>query len=140
MIPFYLYESTTGRVLAIATYDERGDGAAAGTRQLAAGAIEPLTEYAPSGVKTPRPRVTLAISPLVAGETIVVGNSVDTATITLIPAGSLALVYKGNENFATAAIVVNDGTLTLTFDAAGTYRILIRKFPNVDNSFQVKAT
>jgi hypothetical protein len=135
MIPFFLYESTTGRVLATATYDERGDGAAAGTRVIAAGEIEPLTEYAPNGVKTDRPRVVMAIN-----KTTVIGNGVDSATITMIPVGSLVSIYSGNEEFATATVTVNDGTLTMTFNAAGPYRVLVRLFPNVDTYFQVQVT
>lgn len=135
MLPLYIYETSTGRVLAAGTYDERGD-AAASARVLAFGAIDPATEYAPAGVKTARPRVTT----MLINKQSVLANGADSVSITVIPVGSKVSVFKDAEDFARAIVTVNDGTLVATFEAAGNYRILVRLFPNVDVTFLVSAT
>jgi len=135
MFNFYLYESTTGRVLATAAYDERGDGAAAGTRVIATGTIAALTEYAPGGVKTARPVVAMAIN-----KGTVIANGVDSVTITLIPVGAKVSIFKDQDQLARAIVTVNDGTLTATFDSPGLYTLFVASFPNVEVSFTVSAT
>lgn len=135
MFHFYLYESTTGRVLATATYNNEGDGAAAGTRVIAAGEIAPLTQYALAGVKTQRPVVVMAIS-----KVAVAADGIDSTNITLIPVGSKVSIFKDQDQFARAVVPVNDGILTATFDAPGVYSLFIALFPNVEVSFTVNAT
>lgn len=135
MFNFYLYESTTGRVLATAIYNNEGDGAAAGTRIIAVGEIKPSTEYAPGGVKTQRPVVAMAIN-----KSTVVANGVDSVTITLIPVGAKVSIFKDQDALARAIVTVNDGTLIATFDTPGLYTLFITLFPNVDVLFTVTAT
>lgn len=135
MINFYYYDTATGRVLATGGYEERGDGAAA--RALGSGVIVPATEYAPGGVKTARP----VFAPALAIDKLtILANAVDGATITNIPAGTTAKIYKDGDSLPRAAILINDGTLLLQADSAGSYQIVFSKFPTQDTTFTVSAT
>ena len=135
MIPYFIYESATGRALAVIAYDERGDGATS-TRVLAAGAIDADTEYAPGGVKTSRPRLTS----MAADKQSVIGDGADAVTVSQIPSGATAAIFSDASSLPRAARVVNDGTLVVTFDAAGSYRIVVSLFPYVQVTFLVSAT
>lgn len=136
MINFYLYESSTGRVLATGSYDERGDGAAA--RSVAAGAINPATQYAPAGVVTARP--TFNFATLLLDKQNIVANAVDTATVSGIPGGTIAKIYKDQDEFPRAIVTVSDGTLLLRVDTAGSYLIVLSNFPTQQHTFRVLAT
>lgn len=134
MINFYYYDTATGRVLAIGGYEERGDGAPA--RALGSGVISPASEYAPGGVKTARPE----FSPALAIDKLsITADAVDGATVTNIPAGTTAKVFKDGDSVPRAAILVNDGTLLLQADSAGSYQIVFSKFPTQDTTFTVVA-
>lgn len=134
MLQLYLYDTSNGRVLAKGSYDERGDGAAA--RALVLGAIDASTEYAPAGVKTARP----VFSGLALDKAIIVANAVDGATLSGIPNGAVARIYKDGESTPRAAATVSDGSLLLKADTAGVYRIVLSNFPTQDASFTVTAT
>lgn len=133
MLQLYVYETSTGRVLAQGFYDERGDGATA--RSIGLGSISPATEYVPAGVKTARPVVAMAIN-----KNTVIANGVDSVTITLIPVGSRVSIFKDQDQLARAVVTVSDGTLVATFDTTGVYTLVIALFPNVEVSFTVTAT
>lgn len=135
MINFYYYDTATGRVLATGSYDDRGDGAAA--RAIAAGPINPATEYAPAGVKTARP---LFAPALVIDKLAIVADAVDGATITNIPVGATAKVFKDGDALPRAAIVVSDGSLVLRTDSAGSLLIVLSNFPTQEQTFTVHAT
>lgn len=134
MIPFYIYDTGNGRILALGSYDERGDGAAA--RAVAAGTINPTTEYAPGGVKTARPTVTS----ITLNKTTIVGNGVDTCTFSGIPTGAQVAIYKDQDFLPRAVGVITDGTLVLTVDAVGSYAIVFSGFPVQEVRFTVTAT
>lgn len=135
MINFYYYDTATGRILATGAYEERGDGAAA--RALAVGTISPSTQYAPGGVKTTRP----VFSPALAiDKATITADMVDGATVSNIPAGSVVKVFKDGDAVPRAAVTVNDGSLVLQSDSAGTYQIVITNFPTQEVSFTVVAT
>ncbi len=136
MINFYLYETSSGRVLALGSYDERGDGAAA--RTVAGGVINPLTQYVPAGVVTARPTFNLAT--LLLDKQAILANAVDTATISGIPNGSIVKVYKDQDAFPRAILTIADGTLQLRVDTAGAYQIVISNFPTQQHTFNVVAT
>lgn len=135
MLNFYLYETATGRVLATGNYDERGDGAAA--RTVASGVINAATQYAPAGVVTARPTFNLAT--LLLDTQAIVANAVDQATVSGIPAGTLAKIYKDQDQFPRAAVVIADGTLQLRADTAGRYLIRLSNFPTQEHTFVVVA-
>lgn len=135
MINFYYYDTATGRVLATGGYEERGDGAAA--RALGSGVISPASEYAPGGVKTARP----VFAPALAIDKVTItANAIDGATITNIPAGTTVKVFKDGDSVPRAAVLVNDGSLLLQADSAGSYQIVLSKFPTQDATFTVTAT
>ncbi len=135
MLNFYYYDSPTGRVLALGSYEERGDGAT--LRAIGGGLINPATEYAPNGVKTSRPMFAANVA---LDKQTIVADTIDGATISNIPAGTVAKVYKDGDALPRSAIVVNDGSLVLRVDSAGTYQIVLSNFPTQDASFQVHAT
>jgi len=135
MINFYYYDTATGRVLAIGSYEERGDGAAA--RALGSGVISPASEYAPGGVKTARPVFAPALA---INKLSITADAVDGATITNIPAGTVAKIYKDGDALPRAAIVVNDGSLLLQADSAGSYQLVFSNFPRQETTFTVQAT
>lgn len=136
MINFYVYDSDTGRVLGTGSYDERGDGAA--NRALKIGVINADLEYAPGGVKTPRP--TFNPLTLLLDKTAILANGVDAATISGVPAGTTVKVFKDSDAFPRGVAVVNDGTLVLRVDTAGVYRLVLENFPTQVTSFTVTAT
>lgn len=135
MLNFYLYETSTGRVLAVGAYDERGDGAAA--RSIGSGTINPATQYAPAGVVTARPAFNLAT--LLLDKQNIVANAVDTATVSGIPAGTIAKIYKDQDEFPRAIVTIADGTLLLRVDTAGVYLIVLSNFPTQQHTFKVVA-
>jgi hypothetical protein len=134
MLNIYLYNTATGQVLATAGYDERGDGAAA--RTLVLGTINPLTEYAPAGVKTARPVFSPALT---IDKFAITADAVDSATISNIPAGTVAKIFKDGDSVPRAAATVNDGSLVLQVDTAGQYKIVLSNFPRQDTTFIVVA-
>jgi hypothetical protein len=136
MLQFFIYDTATGRVLGVGTYDERGDGAAA--RGVAVGTINPDVEYAPGGVKTARPVFNLLT--LLLDKTTLVANGVDMATISGIPNGTVVEVFKDQDVFPRGVATVTDGSLQLRVDAAGVYRIVLENFPTQSYAFQVVAT
>jgi len=135
MINFYYYDTGTGRVLATGSYEERGDGAAA--RALGSGVILPATEYAPGGVKTARP---LFAPALAIDKLSILANVIDGATVINIPAGTVAKIYKDGDSLPRAAIVINDGSLLLQADSAGSYQVVFSNFPKQETTFTVTAT
>lgn len=136
MINFYIYDAATGRVLGVGAYDERGDGAA--SRTLVVGTINADTEYAPGGVKAPRP--TFDLLTLALDKETILANGVDTATLSGVPVGTLAKVFKDQDTFPRAVTTVNDGALLLRVDTAGVYRIVLSNFPAQEHAFTVIAT
>lgn len=135
MINFFYYDTATGRVLATGAYDDRGDGAAA--RAIGSGAINPATEYAPAGVKTARPVFNPA---LVLDKLLILADAADGATVTNIPAGTVAKIFKDTDSVPRGAIVVADGSLVLRADSAGSYQIVLSNFPTQEQVFTVLAT
>lgn len=136
MLNFYLYETSTGRVLGVGAYDERGDGAAA--RSVASGEINPATQYAPAGVVTARP--TFNFATLVIDKQTIAANAIDAATVSGVPAGTIARIFKDQDRYPRAAGVINDGTLQLKVDTAGRYLIVLTNFPTQEHTFAVVAT
>lgn len=136
MLTFYLYETSTGRVLALGAYDERADGAAA--RSVGVGVINPATQYAPAGVVTARP--TFNFATLLLDKAAILANAVDAATVSGIPAGTVARIFKDQDQYPRAAGVINDGTLQLRVDTAGRYLIVLANFPTQEHTFSVVAT
>ena len=134
MIQFYIYDTANGRVLARGGYDESGDGAA--TRSIGMGPIDPSIQYVPAGVKTTRPLFTN----LSLDKTSILADTVDGATITNVPAGTVVKVFKDAEKFPRGVVTVADGTFVLKVDTAGVYRITLINFPNQDATFTVNAT
>lgn len=136
MINFYVYDTANGRVLGVGSYDETGDGAAG--RALGLGVINPATEYAPGGVKTARP--TFNLSTLLLDKSTIIANATDAATISGIPVGTLAQVFKDPQTRPRAAGVISDGNIVLRVDTPGTYRVKLSGFPTQDHTFVVNAT
>jgi len=135
MINLYIYDTGSGRVLGVGTYDERGDGAAA--RAIAVGSIVPALEYAPAGVKTARPTFNLAT--LLLDKPNIVANAVDSATVSGVPNGTTAKIYKDQEIFPRSVAVITDGSVVLRAEVAGVYRIVLENFPTQDTTFTVTA-
>lgn len=135
MLSLYLYDTATGRVLAVASYDERGDGASA--RAVIVGGINQATEYAPAGVKTARPTFAANVT---IDKTAILANATDTATISNVPVGSVAKVYKDQDALPRGVATISDGNFGLRVDTAGVYQIVLSNFPTQDKTFTVVAT
>ena len=95
------------------------------------GQANDMLEYVVDGVIHPRP-----VMPVQFDNATVPADGMSAVTLTGIPTDAMVRV-RGP---ATDAFTVHDGTLEMTFDAPGSYRIGIEKFPYRDFEALINAT
>lgn len=130
----FVYHVATGRILATADYDDTGDSGPAGPRAAAFGNVDPATIYAPNGVITARPA-----NPAAINKAVVTADDQDAAVISNLANPSKVTVRSVLDVTAPFVADVVDGTLSITFNRAGSYEISVESFPAQDARFQVQA-
>ena len=96
------------------------------------GTANDVTQYIVSGVVTNKPALGSTID-----KTTIIGNGVDAATISGLPNPTAVSVVGGG---ATTQATVIDGTLALTLNLAGNYKVTLRAVNKLTQEYTINAT
>lgn len=129
---FVVYKTTTGEILRTgrAPDDMLTIQAGAGETVIE-GTANDATQYVAAGVVTNKPPMGCTIN-----KTTMLANGVDSATISGVPNPTTARVSGPASSTAT----VIDGTLQLTFDLPGTYKVALTSINKLPQEFAINAT
>jgi len=96
------------------------------------GTANDATQYIVAGVVTDKPVLGSAID-----KTDMLANGVEVATISGLPNPTQALILGGGSN---QNVTVIDGTLELTFDLAGIYKVILTAINKLPQEYLINAT
>lgn len=132
MKKFIVYRTATGEILRTgsAPDDMIAIQAIAGETVIE-GTANDITQYIAAGVVTNKPPMGCTID-----KTTMIANGVEVATISGVPNPTTARVSGPASSTAT----VTDGTLQLTFDLPGTYKVALTSLNKLPQEFTINAT